>query len=144
MKKNKETILKENNKKQLNNEYLKNKILESIKEAEDNCSFIDTSKTTSELYKECKSNKLFNKFKNVFKFCALKDINDNKKTLLLLINDYPFEEKDTIKVNEKLVDCIANIEKIFITIDELDIYRVNEASKHNVILKIIINNTEIK
>lgn len=108
----------------------------------------NTIENKLETYKEISANDLFiqskndhnlNKYKAPHKLGIYLESGNNNNLIMLLASDYPSEEKDTIKVSEKLVECIGTLEKTFIFLDEVEITRKSEKNKHYILVKIVKN-----
>lgn len=122
--------------KKSNSEYLYTKITELIYDAVKNNNIVNKDIATEELFSLCKKDDTLYKYKNIYRIAIYQEENTSD-IVILLASDFPYEDKDTIKINEKLVECIGSMEKIFIYLDNIDIHRKSERNKHYVLVKIL-------
>lgn len=118
-------------------DYQLKRIQDSIKILLGSDETIEEDIDISKLYEISSENKLFERFKNLFKYSMFKTI-DSKLVMCILL-EFDIKEKDSIKVNEEISKSVDFLEKIFIYLDNLKIIRISHSSQHYVIIKIVKN-----
>lgn len=94
------------------------------------------------LYKITKKLKKFEKYKNNIKFAfySAKDFASEETFLdIFCVLEFELENKDTIKLNEQIMNCIYEFENLFISLDDIKIDKYDEKDKHLILINIIKN-----
>ncbi len=118
-------------------DYQMKRMRESISSAFNLNQKIDPEINNMDLYDYSITNKLFEKFKSLFKYAVFKTGKNSIAICAYL--EFEFKDKDTIKVNEEVSKTIEFLEKIFIFLDGVKIVRASNETTHYVIIKVIKN-----
>lgn len=91
-----------------------------------------------------KNNKDSKTFKNIGKFSFFTTTYDNQDAVLIYsILSFPIEKKDSIEINDQVMNVIDFIEKLFVEITKVNMIKFNssDSKEHYVFLKIVLQGT---
>lgn len=93
------------------------------------------------LEKNIFQNKDTKQFKNIGKFHFIKTLYNNKESLLIYcMLTFTLDKKDSIEINDQIMNTIDFIEKLFVEINKIKMYKYNNVilKEHNVFLQMLI------
>lgn len=97
---------------------------------------------TQEYYESyIKNNKESKTFKNIGKFSFFTTTYDNQDAILIYsILSFPMEKKDSIEINDQVMNVIEFIEKLFVEINNVNMLKFNssDSKEHYVFLKMVL------
>lgn len=97
---------------------------------------------TQEYYESyIKNNKESKTFKNIGKFSFFTTTYDNQDAVLIYsILSFPMEKKDSIEINDQVMNVIEFIEKLFVEINNVNMLKFNssDSKEHYVFLKMVL------
>jgi hypothetical protein len=97
---------------------------------------------TQEYYESyIKNNKESKTFKNIGKFSFFTTTYDNQDAVLIYsILSFPMEKKDSIEINDQVMNVIDFIEKLFVEINNVNMLKFNssDSKEHYVFLKMVL------
>jgi hypothetical protein len=117
--------------------HLSEKILNLLEDSKKYKYIVNEDIQIDDLFKLARDKKILNTYKHLFKIAVFISKENKDNIVILLHNEYPNEEKDNISINKKLVDCIGLMEKIFIELNDLNIHRYSDDTKHTILIKIL-------
>ena len=88
-----------------------------------------------------KNNKESKTFKNIGKFSFFTTTYDNRDAILIYsILSFPMEKKDSIEINDQVMNVIDFIEKLFVEINDVSMikFNSNDSKEHYVFLKMVL------
>lgn len=106
--------------------------------------FLEYDISTQDLYHRIMNSKTIKSFRHIGKFDFFNTKYDNKSsTLIVSTITFDIDKKDSIEINEQVVNSIDFLEKIFISLDDINIYKYNnyEEKTHIIIIKVLKNQT---
>ncbi len=92
------------------------------------------------LYKMTKKLKKFEKFKSNIKFAfySAKDFASEETFLdIFCVLEFGIECKDTIKLNDQIMNCVYEFENLFISLDDVKIDKYDEKENHLILINMI-------
>ncbi len=120
------------------------RVKEIISELNDD-NFIDSSTDHLTLYKQIFINNNSKLFRHIGKFDFFNTTYNNTESVLVFCNiSFPMEKKDSIDVNEGIVNLIDFLEKVFVQLDSVEIMKHNDynTNTHIILIKTIINKSK--